>query len=366
MAIPFADLKLENDSIREEINTAMQRVLDSGWYVLGNEVSAFEKEFAEFVGIRYCAGVASGTEAIQLALMAAGIGPGDEVIVPANTCMPSIVGIRSAGAQPVLADVNPESFTVSPTEIEKAVTSKSKAILPVHLYGHPCDMDPINAIAKAHDLLVVEDCAQAHGARYKGQLCGTLGDLAAFSFYPSKNLGAIGDGGAVVTQSEEYFESLTKLRNYGQTDRYTHHTIGINSRLDELQAAILRTKLKHLGEWHDLRRKWADLYTQSLSSSGLALPTEASYAEHCYHLYVIRHGERDRLKEFLSEQGIGTQIHYPIPIHQQPVWESLGLESHRYPQTEQISKEILSLPLQPLIPKENILKVIDAIQNFSQ
>jgi dTDP-4-amino-4,6-dideoxygalactose transaminase len=365
MAIPFADLKLENDSIRDEINTAIQRVLDSGWYILGDEVTRFEAEFSNYLGATYCAGVASGTEAIQLALMAAGIGAGDEVIAPANTCMPSIFGIQSTGARAVLADVDPDSYTISPAAIEEAITGRTKAILPVHLYGHPCDMEPINTVAKAHSLIVVEDCAQAHGARYKGRLCGTLGDLAAFSFYPSKNLGAIGDGGAVVTQSEDYFEKLVKLRNYGQSDRYTHHTNGINSRLDELQAAILRVKLKHLNHWNELRRRFAEFYSKALGDSGLTLPTEATHAEHCYHLYVVRHKERDRLKKYLGDAGIGTQIHYPIPVHHQPVWENSNSSSQSYPRSEELSREILSLPLQPLIPEETVNEVIRTIQKFS-
>jgi len=364
MAIPFADLKLENESIRDQINAAVQRVLDSGWYILGTEVEAFEEEFSDFLGVTHTVGVASGTEAIQLALLAAGIGPGDEVIAPANTCMPTIVGIQSTGATAVLADVDLTTFTICPKSIKAVLSDQTKAIVPVHLYGHPCDMDAINAIAKSRGLIVVEDCAQAHGARYKGNLCGTLGDLAAFSFYPSKNLGAIGDGGAVTTLSDTFFERLTRLRNYGQSDRYTHHTTGINSRLDEMQAAILRVKLKYLTTWNGLRQSHAISYANGLKNLGLILPTASENIEHSFHLYVVRHESRNQLKEYLMGAGIGTQIHYPIPVHEQPVMQDAIMSDQDLPNATRLSKEILSLPLQPLISEDSIEKVIDSIASF--
>ena len=346
------------------VRPAIDRVLRRGWYVLGEEVAAFEREFAAWLGVERVVGVGSGTDAIHLALRAVGVEPGDEVITAANTCVPTVAGICAAGARPVPADVDAGTLTLDPASVEGAITRRTRAIVPVHLYGHPCDMDGLMAVARVHDLRVVEDCAQAHGALYKGRKCGTFGDAAAFSFYPTKNLGCFGDGGAVATNNPEVAERLRKLRNYGERERYVHDSAGFNSRLDELQAAVLRAKLPQLDAWTEDRRVRAARYDELLRSLPVRLPAEADGARHCYHLYAIRHTLRDALQRHLKDAGIGTLLHYPLPIHRQPAYRHLGYEEGAFPVAEGACGEVLSLPLYPELPMVSVERVAEAIVAF--
>ncbi len=362
--IPFSELKSQFRSIEAEIRAAVDGVLESGWFILGAQLQAFEKEFAAYVGASQAVGVGSGTDAIHLALRAAGVGPGDGVIIPANTCVPTAAAVVAAGATPVLADVDPATLTLDPAAMERTITPPVKAVLPVHLYGHPCDMDAINAVAARHGLYVVEDCAQAHGAQYKGRHCGVLSAAAAFSFYPTKNLGAFGDAGAVTTNDPEIADRVRKLRNYGEDRRYYHVTHGVNSRLDEMQAAILRVKLRHLDAWNDARRARAAQYRERLRVTPLALPEEAPWARSNFHLYPVRTPDRDALAAWLKERGIGTLMHYPIPIHLQPAYASLGWTRGAFPVAEKICNETLSLPLYPELPPETVDQIADAVIAF--
>jgi dTDP-4-amino-4,6-dideoxygalactose transaminase len=324
------------------------RVLHSGWYILGAEVRAFEGEFAAYHGLDHAVGVASGTDAIELALRAAGVGRGDEVVTVALTAVPTICAIERAGATPVLVDVNPETYTMDPAAARAAITPLTRAILPVHLYGQPADMVRLTAIARAKGLLLIEDCAQAHGARLNGQLVGTFGDLAAFSFYPTKNLGAVGDGGAVITNDDGYAQELRRLRNYGQVSRYEYETRGVNSRLDELQAAVLRVKLPHLDEQNAARQRLAQRYDDVFADeSAIVAPKVRSGATAVYHLYVVRIGERDSLIRQLGARGVDTLIHYAVPVHLQAAYDDLGYQRGDLPETERICGEILSLPMHP-------------------
>lgn len=344
--IPFQNLQPLHESLSEEIQAAVLRVLRSGWYILGPEVERFEAELAAYHGVEHAVGVASGTDAIELALRAAGIGPGDEVITVAHTAAATVCAIERAGARPVLVDIDARSYTMDPTAAAAAVTRRTKAIVPVHLYGHPADMDALLSIAKRHHLAVIEDCAQAHGACYRGQVVGTMGDLAAFSFYPTKNLGACGDGGAVLTRDPQLDARLRRLRSYGQTSRYEHAQRGVNSRLDEIQAAILTIKLRHLDKHNALRRELAERYSSRLR--GVVLPTaypNEDVVQHVYHLYVVRHLQRNLLQARLRDRGIGTLIHYPVPLHLQRAYADLGYRRGDLPQTERVVEEILSLPL---------------------
>ncbi|MBI2424699.1 MAG: DegT/DnrJ/EryC1/StrS family aminotransferase [Candidatus Hydrogenedentes bacterium] len=355
--IPFADLRIQTGELEGELTNAIQRVLTRGWFVQGEEVSAFERDFAQYLGAAHAVGVASGTDAIQLALMALGVGAGDEVITVANTCVPTVSAIVSAGARPVLVDVCDDTLTLDPAGLAAALTPKTRAIVPVHLYGHPCDMDAIVAFAAEHGLVVVEDCAQAHGARYKGRLCGTLGHAAAFSFYPSKNLGALGDGGAVVTGDAAVAARLRMLRNYGEAERYTHTMHGVNSRLDEIQAAVLRVKLPHLEEWNAHRKILAAIYREELKDLSVRCPFEADWAQSCHHLFPIRCADRDRVQEALRARGVQTLIHYPIPIHLQPAYSCLGYARGRFPVSEAAADAVLSLPLHSELDEENVGEV---------
>ena len=363
--IPYLDLAAQYAAIKSEVDAAMRRVMDSGWFILGEEVRAFEAEFARYLGAEHCVGVASGTDALQLALMAMGVGPGGEVITVANTCVPTIAAISATGAKPVLVDVDPVTLTLDPAALEGAVTAQTRAIVPVQLYGHPCDMEPIVAFARAHDLKVVEDCAQAHGAQYRGKKCGTLGDAAAFSFYPSKNLGAYGDGGAVVTNSEDAASLLRMLRNYGEERRYHHSVKGINSRLDELHAAVLRVKLGHLDAWNEARRARAVAYDELLESVDCVTPSEASWAHHIYHLYVIRTATRDALMTHLKHHDIGCFIHYPIAVHLQEAYADLELPRGTFPVAEQACDEVVSLPMYPELAMSDIERVAEVVAQFS-
>lgn len=362
--VPFVELQSQFRALESEVRAAMEGVLARSWYVLGEECRAFEDEFAAWVGTRHAVGVGSGTDAIQLALRALGVGPGDEVITVANTCVPTVAAIGATGARPRLVDAHPDTLTLDPNGLAKARTEKTRAIVPVHLYGHPCDMDPILEFARRHGLAVVEDCAQAHGATYKGRACGTLGDLAAFSFYPSKNLGAYGDGGAVTTSNPDHAARLRKLRNYGEEARYTHTLEGINSRLDEIQAAVLRVKLPYVHGWNDQRAQWAARYDAGLAATPVELPPRAPWAASAHHLYPIRHPERDALRAFLLEHGVQTQMHYPTPIHLQPAYQSLGYAVGQFPVAERAGREVLSLPLYPELQEEAIEAVTEQLAQF--
>jgi dTDP-4-amino-4,6-dideoxygalactose transaminase len=345
MTIPFVDLAAQYESIAPAINTVIGEALRRTDYILGEEVGRFEQEFAAYCECAYAVGVDSGTSALELALRAMGVGPGDEVITAANTFIATALAISYTGATPVLAESDPELYTIDPAAIEGLITPRTKAIIPVHLYGHPADMDPILAIARRHGLAVIEDACQAHGARYKGRRVGSLGDAAAFSFYPAKNLGAYGDGGAVVTSDKHLLHELQMLRNYGQTRKYYHETIGYNRRLDNLQAAALRVKLRHLDGWNEARRQHADAYSALLGGSALVTPRVAAYAEPVWHLYVVRTAAREALKAHLDGRGIATGIHYPVPIHLQPAYQGLGYTAGSFPLTEKYAGQILSLPM---------------------
>lgn len=344
--IPFVDLKREYHEVKEEIDEAVQRVLESGWFILGKELEQFEEEFARYLGVEHVIGVNSGTDALYLAVKALGIGSGDEVITVSFTVTSTADAVVRNGATPVFVDIDPETYTIDPDQIRKAITDKTRAILLVHLYGHPADMDQIMEIAKDYNLYVIEDTSHAHGAEYKRKKVGTIGHVACFSFYPTKNLGAYGDAGAVVTNDEELALKLKMLRNYGSIKKYHNEYIGINSRLDEIQAAILRVKLKYLDEWNERRRRLARLYNEFLEDSKVITPTEKEYAKHVYHLYVIRYEKRNKLQEYLEKKGIKTLVHYPTPVHLQKAYLSLGLTA-KLPVTERVSKEVLTLPIYP-------------------
>ena len=343
--VPFVDLGVQYRAIAAEIDDAISKVIQDADFILGREVRLFEEEFAEFCDASYAVGVDSGTSALELALRAFDIGPGDEVITAANSFIASALGISHAGAKPVLVDVDPYTYTLDVTALERAITRRTKAIIPVHLYGHPAHMGPIRQLADKHGLVVIEDACQAHGARYKSKHVGSLGHAAAFSFYPGKNLGAYGDGGMVVTKDRKIANRLEMLRNYGQKEKYKHLFRGYNRRLDTMQAAILRVKLKYLEKWNAARRWNARLYQKHLEGSGIVVPGEAGGAESVWHLYVIRTERRDALKDYLVSKGINAGIHYPIPIHLQPAYHDLGYKRGDFPVTEAHADRILSLPM---------------------
>ncbi|HXG64525.1 MAG TPA: DegT/DnrJ/EryC1/StrS family aminotransferase [Blastocatellia bacterium] len=365
MKVPFGDLRLQYDSMRDEIDAAVRGVLERGWFVLGREVESFEREFAAYVGARHAVGVGSGTEAIHLALIAAGVRPGDEVITAANTCVPTVSAISFAGAVPALVDVDPVSFNLDPAKLEAAITARTKAIVPVHLYGQAADMEPILEISRSKGIPVIEDVAQGHGATYRGKKLGAWGDAGCFSFYPSKNLGAFGDGGAVVTDDDELAAKLRRLRNYGEERRYYHTMKGFNSRLDELQAAILRAKLPRLDGWNARRREIAALYHREITNPLVRKPVELSYGEHNYHLYVIKCERRDELQQHLTGRGVVTLIHYPVPIHLQAAYQDLNKREGDYPVAERCAREALSLPIFPELADEQARYVADCINSFS-
>ncbi|HEX2914098.1 MAG TPA: DegT/DnrJ/EryC1/StrS family aminotransferase [Chloroflexia bacterium] len=367
--IPISDTKTQYLNHKAEFDAAIQGVLDRSWFVLGEEGTAFEREFADFLKVKYAVGVANGTDAIQLGLMACGVGAGDEVITTPHTALFTLLAITQAGAKPVLVDIDPQTGLIDPTQIEPKITERTRAIIPVHLYGQSADLDPILEIAKAHNLRVVEDSCQAHGTLYKGQPTGTIGDVGTYSFYPSKNLGAYGDGGAVVTNDPELAERLQQLRNGGQSERYHHELMGLNSRLDEMQAAILRVKLKYLDGWNEARRERAALYNRLLADSRVELPVEREYGYHIYHLYVIKttnRAERDGLQAFLKENGVGTGIHYPIPAHLQKAYAWLEQGPGTFPATEDTAERILSLPMFPELPLEHIERVCELVKRYKQ
>ena len=353
-----------------EIRDAVARVLESGWYILGEEVSAFEKAFAAFLGVRHVVGVGNGTDAIAIALRACGIGPGDAVVTVSHTAVATVAAIEPTGATAVLVDIEPETFTMDVNGLEDTIREsfskklRLKAIIPVHLYGHPAAMPAIMEIARRHGLRVIEDCAQAHGAAIGGKICGTWGDAAAFSFYPTKNLGALGDGGAIATNDPALAEQISLLREYGWKNRISQ-CAGLNSRLDEIQAAILRVKLKHLSAENVRRREIAKLYDDALSGRNFRLPKSKPGIGHVFHQYVIRAPQRDNLKSFLEKRGIGTAIHYPVPVHLQPAYQSrVPLPKSGLPQTENAAREILSLPMHPQLTDAEAKQVAEAMRNF--
>ena len=343
--VPFVDLGVQYKAISAEIDDAISKVIQDADFILGREVRLFEEEFAEFCDSSHAVGVDSGTSALELALRAFDIGPGDEVITAANSFIASALGISHAGVKPVLVDVDPYTYTLDVKALERAITRRTKAIIPVHLYGHPAHMGPIRQLADKHGLVVIEDACQAHGARYKGKRVGSFGHAAAFSFYPGKNLGAYGDGGVVVTKDRKIASRLEMLRNYGQKEKYKHLFRGYNRRLDTMQAAILRVKLKYLEKWNAARRWNAKLYQKHLEGSGVVVPGEAGGAESVWHLYVIRTEQRDALKDHLVSKGISASIHYPMPIHLQPAYRDLGYRRGDFPVTEAYADRILSLPM---------------------
>lgn len=361
--ISTANPKAQYLSYKDDINTAIQNVLNSGWYVLGKEVDLFEKEFAEFNGVKYAIGVGSGTEALHIALRALDIGPGDEVITASHTAVATASAIELAGAKPVFIDIDPEYFTLDPNLIESAITKRTKAIIPVHIYGQACDMDAIMKIAKKHNLKVIEDCAQAHGAKYDGKRVGTMGDAGCFSFYPTKNLGAIGDGGAVISNKQSIADRIKLLREYGWEKRYISSKEGWNSRLDELQAAILRIKLKHLDLDNSNRKILADKYVKELSELQIDLPNVRAGSSHVFHLFVIKTEWRNELAEYLKKNGVQTTIQYPVPIHHQQFYRNESDEIS-LPHTEKAAKSILSLPMYPELSVGDQNKVIDLIIDF--
>jgi dTDP-4-amino-4,6-dideoxygalactose transaminase len=360
--IPFMDLKAQYLTIKAEIDEAIGRVLESGQFVLGAEVEAFERDFAAYAGAAHGIAVGSGTAALHLALLAAGIGSGDEVITVPFTFVATVATICDRGARPVLVDIDPTSFTIDVTQIESAITARTKAIVPVHLYGQTADMDPIRTIADRHGLVVIEDAAQAHGAQYKSRPAGSLGHLACFSFYPTKNLGAYGEGGLIATSDDGFAERLRLLRNWGQTTTDQHVVAGSNERMHALQGAILRVKLGHLGEWTDVRREHAARYNVRLAGADVTRPEEMSYARHVYHQYAVRSRERDALRASLAADGIATGVHYPTPVHLQPAYAGLGYKRGAFPVSERASAEVLSLPVFPELTTEQIDTVAAAVR----
>ena len=363
--IPFVDLRRQYLDLKADIDAAVMRVLDTGQFVLGPEVEAFEKEFAAMCMADAGIAMNSGTSALHLALLAAGVGPGDEVITVPFTFVATTAAIGYTGATPVFVDVNPETFTMDVTQIEKAITKKTKAILPVHLYGQPADMDPIMSIAQRYGLVVIEDACQAHGAQYKGRPVGAIGDAGCFSFYPGKNLGAYGEGGIVVTNRADFEKSMRMLRDWGAEKKYHHILKGYNYRMEGMQGAILRVKLRHLPAWTRSRREHAATYQKLLVNSGVKTPIEAAYATHVYHVYAVRTTDRAGLQRALQANGVSTGIHYPIPVHLQPAYADLGHGVGSFPESERAANEVLSLPMFPELSQTQIEQVCAAVRQES-
>lgn len=368
MKTPFLELAPSYLELKAEIDAAISGVLAGGWYILGNEVARFEAEFARYLGVKHCVGVASGLDALVLSLMAFEIGPGVEVIVPSNTYFATALAVSRAGAQVRFVEPSAETHNLDPDRLEAAITARTAAVIPVHLYGLPADMDPINAIARKHGIRVIEDSAQAHGSNYKGRLAGALGDAAAFSFYPGKCLGAFGDAGAVVTNDDAFADKVRALRNYGSRVKYFNDYAGLNSRLDELQAAVLRVKLRYLDEWNSRRRALAGLLQDALRQiPEIAVPFEPSGFESCWHLFVVRTPHRDRVQQMLDSRGIGTMIHYPLPPYRQKAYAELGLPGGSFPIADQLADEVLSLPMGPHVAGRDWIPVLrDTIRKALQ
>lgn len=369
MHIPLVDLKAQYKFIKAEIDYAISNVINRAEYILGPEVSSFESQIAAYCNTKFAIGVASGTDALHLSLIACGIKPGDEVITTPFTFIATAEVVTLIGAKPVFADIEPKTYNISPAEVAKRMTSKTRAILPVHLFGHPCDMDPILEIAAKHNLKVIEDCAQALGAEYKGRKAGSFGDAGCFSFFPSKILGAFGDGGLVVTNNNEIAETIRMLRNHGCKEKYYHSIPGFNSRLDSLQAAILRVKLKHLEDWRELRQRKASLYSRLFNGvQGVTVPATEAYSRHIFNYYTIRldtaRVKRDSLRKHLHVSGVDTAVYYPLSLHLQEVYKSLHYRRGDFPESEKAQEEVLSLPMYPELKDEQIEKVVELIIKF--
>lgn len=364
MKVPFLDLKATYLELKPELDEAFHRAMDSGYYILGNEVKQFEEEFSQYCNVKHCIAVGNGLEALHLILRAYEIGVGDEVIVPSNTYIATWLAVTYTGAKIVPVEPDPRTYNLDPQAVETAITAKTKAILPVHLYGQPADMDPINEIAKKYNLKVIEDSAQAQGALYKGKKAGALGDASGFSFYPGKNLGAFGDGGAITTQNDQLAEKLHMLRNYGSKIKYENQCIGYNSRLDELQAAFLRVKLRHLDQWNARRTKIAQYYLDNWQGLDLILPYVDPNTQPVWHIFAIRTKHREAFQNYLKEKGVGTLIHYPIPPHLQKAYQHLGIEEGRLPISETIHKQIVSLPMGPHLDDAQVDYVVDKVKSF--
>jgi len=360
--VPFVDLKVQYEQIKEEVHEAISKVLASCQFVLGPFVSTFEEAFAAYCGVRYAVGVNSGTSALHLALLAAGVGPGDEVITVPFTFVATIAAIRYVGARPVFVDIDPRTYTLDVRCLERCVTAATKAVIPVHLYGHPAAMDTIQDIARRYGLVVIEDAAQAHGAEYRGMKVGSVGDMGCFSFYPGKNLGAYGEGGAVVTNNPEYNRTLRMLRDWGGERKYEHVLKGYNYRMEALQGAILSVKLRYLDQWTEARRQRARLYTRLLRDADLSLPEEMSDAKHVYHIYAVRTPQREVLQKVLADHHIQTGIHYPYAVHLLPAHSDLGYRSGDFPHAEAAAREVLSLPMYPELPEEAVMQVCEIIR----
>jgi len=364
MKVNFVDLKAQYQTIKPEIDKAIENVISNTAFILGKAVAEFEEQFAAYCGAKHCAGINSGTSALIMALKALDVGEGDEVITTTNTFIATAEAISFAGATPVLVDIEDGTYNMDPGKLEKAITGKTKAIIPVHLYGQPADMDPILEIAKEKGVAVIEDSCQAHGAQYKGKKAGGLGTVACFSFYPGKNLGAYGEGGAVTTNDEGIAQKVRMLRDHGSPKKFYHEFIGNNCRLEGIQGAVLSVKLKHLDKWNDGRRKNADLYRKYLEGTGVGLPEEMPYARHVYHVFCVRVKDREKLINFLKEKGIYTNIHYPIPIHLQKAYQFLGYKKGDFPVTEGSMDQILSLPMFAELTEEEIKYTADCIKEF--
>jgi len=362
--VPFVDLGLQYRQLAAEIRPVLDQALEASDYILGEAVARFEQEFASYIGVDHAIGVGTGLDALRLALTACGIAAGDEVILPANTFIATAFAVSAVGATPVLVDCDEHTHQIDPSLVEAAITSRTKAIIPVHLYGHPADMPVLGVLARKHGLTVIEDAAQAHGARLGGRMCGSFGDAGCFSFYPAKNLGAFGDGGIVVTRDAALAERLRQLRNYGQRAKNEHAMLGINSRLDTVQAVVLRVKLRHLDAWNASRARHAAHYASRLAASGLVLPATLEGADHVFHLYVVRSEQRDALRAHLDKAGIQTGVHYPVPIHLQAAYADLSRGRGSFPVAERLAQEILSLPMFPELAEEQIEMVCDAIARF--
>jgi dTDP-4-amino-4,6-dideoxygalactose transaminase len=362
--IPYFDLPAQLRSVRQELDAVIARTIDNCSFCLGPDVAQFEKDFAKFVGAEQCVGFNSGTSALHIALLMLGVGPGDEVVTTPFTFVATSWAISYVGAKPVYVDVDDDTFNLSPKLLERAITPRTKAILPVHLYGHPCDLDPLLEIARKRKLPLVEDACQAHGAKYKGKTVGTFGAMSCFSFYPGKNLGACGEGGALVTNDAKLAARARSLREHGSTVRYYHDEVGYNYRMEGFQGAVLGVKLKHLAEWTKKRRTIAGTYNDLLADTPLQLPREAAWAESARHVYVVRHPRRDELKKHLEANGVGCALHYPLPLHLQKCYASLGHKAGDFPVAEKAARECLSLPMYPELTDKQVQRVADVIKSF--
>ncbi|HEY8188360.1 MAG TPA: DegT/DnrJ/EryC1/StrS family aminotransferase [Pyrinomonadaceae bacterium] len=364
--IPLVDLRSQYRNIKSEIDSAISEVVESCQFILGPKVEAFEKDFAAYCQSRFAFGVNSGTSAVHLAMLAAGVGPGDEVITVSYTFVATVAGILHTGAQPVFVDIDPLTCNIDPAKIEAAITPRTKVLMPVHLYGSCADMDPIIDIARKHNLILIEDAAQAHGAEYKGRRAGSMGDLACFSFYPGKNLGAYGEGGAVITNNERYVDSIKQLRDQGQSSKYIHERVGYNYRMEAIQGAVLGVKLKHLDDWNTARRTHAATYRRELANTGLRLLEESPGGRSVYHIFPLFTERRDELRAHLDSAGVSTGVHYPIPVHLQRGYRGLGYNAGDLPETERACHEVLSLPMYPELSNETVMQIADLVRQFCQ